>query len=135
MKQCLCTKSITCKNRNICHHARIHDCIVPAYKNNKGMCSHNRDAECLVVDTRCDRLQRAVSDILYRIEYLTTLQNTPPMEYKMERWPDTREMRPRTSEEKRAIENKSKPCFRKDCNNNRGDRGLYCSPECHRLDN
>lgn len=31
--------------------------------------------------------------------------------------------------------NKLKECFRKGCTNNRGDRGLYCSSECHRLDN
>lgn len=52
----------------------------------------------------------------------------------MNGWPDTRGLRPRTSEEKRAIENKAKPCFRKGCNNKRGNRGLYCSAECHRTD-
>ena len=28
-----------------------------------------------------------------------------------------------------------KKCFRKDCDNPRGKRGLYCSAECHKLDN
>jgi hypothetical protein len=27
-----------------------------------------------------------------------------------------------------------KKCFRKDCDNPRGERGLYCSAECHRID-
>ena len=28
-----------------------------------------------------------------------------------------------------------KKCFRKGCDNQRGNRGLYCSAECHRIDN
>jgi len=80
MKQCLCTKSLTCKNKKSCHHAKQHDCIVPAYDNNKGMCSHNKDAECFVVGNRCDKWEELINELLHKINYLTELQNSPPME-------------------------------------------------------
>jgi hypothetical protein len=31
-------------------------------------------------------------------------------------------------------ENMLKKCFRKGCDNSRGERGLYCSAECFRID-
>ena len=31
--------------------------------------------------------------------------------------------------------NRTKKCHRANCNNNRGDHGLYCTAECHRIDN
>jgi hypothetical protein len=31
-------------------------------------------------------------------------------------------------------QNRNKGCSHNGCNNKRGDRGLYCSAECHRID-
>ena len=36
--------------------------------------------------------------------------------------------------ERFAKQPEAKKCFRKGCDNKRGERGLYCSAECHRID-
>jgi len=42
--------------------------------------------------------------------------------------PERERMSPFTKEEPK------KKCFRKGCDNKRGERGLYCSAECHSID-
>ena len=129
--KCICNRARGCKNEKICGHAKPHDCIVPAYESNKGMCSINSDAGCFVVEGRCDKWQEAINRLLHRIDRYNQTVEYNTIEYKLggSISLDDREMK-----KPKVNQNKLKDCFRKDCDNKRGERGLYCSAECHRID-
>lgn len=88
-----------------------------------------RDGHCLLTD----RHGKEISLEKLQYQYERGQQNMMEVEYNNYDEEYTVTHKPGRTPLSAKV-NRQKKCFRKSCSNKRGDRGLYCSAECARLD-